>query len=310
MAKQTINIGASPNDGTGTPLRTSFDYCNLNFTELYTATGPSGNNIVVPGTATITGDLTVDTSTLKVDSTNNSVGIGTASPAYVADVSVATTDGLRVKNTLATSAYFNRFHISNDTGINFIGYGPSYGGGTILGLGVGSNSIFSDAAAPFGIATTVNQPLVFGTNGSEKLRIDSTGNVGIGVTPNAISNVIRLEIGGEVSTNLTLRSSSTNASARNWMVGSNVNAFGDFVIRQSNSQGAEPNSGTDRLYIDPSGNCGIGVSTFGTSAAKVLGLANATAPSTSPAGMGQLYVEAGALKYRGSSGTVTTIAAA
>jgi hypothetical protein len=32
--------------------------------------------------ATITGDLTVDTSTLKVDSTNNRVGIGTASPAY------------------------------------------------------------------------------------------------------------------------------------------------------------------------------------------------------------------------------------
>jgi len=59
MAQQTINIGTAPNDGTGTPLRTSFDYCNLNFTELYTAVGPSGNNIVVPGTATITGDLTV-----------------------------------------------------------------------------------------------------------------------------------------------------------------------------------------------------------------------------------------------------------
>jgi hypothetical protein len=67
-------------------------------------------------------------------------------------------------------------------------------------------------------------------------------------------------------------------------------------------------NGTERARIDPSGNVGIGVSTFGTSAAKVLGLANATAPSTSPAGMGQLYVEAGALKYRGSSGTVTTIA--
>ena len=35
MSKQTINIGASPNDGTGTPLRTSFDYTNQNFTELY-----------------------------------------------------------------------------------------------------------------------------------------------------------------------------------------------------------------------------------------------------------------------------------
>jgi len=94
MSKQTINIGASPNDGTGTPLRTSFDYCNLNFTELYTATGPSGNNIVVPGNATITGDLTVDTSTLKVDSTNNRVGIGTATPA----------EKLTIDNTLGGAA--------------------------------------------------------------------------------------------------------------------------------------------------------------------------------------------------------------
>lgn len=36
MAKQTINIGATANDGTGDPLRTSFTKCNENFTELYT----------------------------------------------------------------------------------------------------------------------------------------------------------------------------------------------------------------------------------------------------------------------------------
>jgi hypothetical protein len=78
MAKQTINIGTSPNDGTGTPLRTSFDYCNLNFTELYTATGPSGNNIVVPGTATITGDLTVRTTGLTVNSSGVGVGLTAA----------------------------------------------------------------------------------------------------------------------------------------------------------------------------------------------------------------------------------------
>ena len=53
MAKQTINIGAAPNDGTGTPLRTSFDYTNQNFTELYTAVAPSGNNVAVPGSATV-----------------------------------------------------------------------------------------------------------------------------------------------------------------------------------------------------------------------------------------------------------------
>ena len=43
----------------------------------------------------------------------------------------------------------------------------------------------------------------------------------------------------------------------------------------------------------------------------VLGITNATTvPSSNPTGGGVLYVEAGALKYRGSSGTVTTIAAA
>jgi len=39
-------------------------------------------------------------------------------------------------------------------------------------------------------------------------------------------------------------------------------------------------------------------------------LLNQTAPSGTPSGGGYLYVESGALKYKGSSGTVTTIAAA
>jgi hypothetical protein len=42
-----------------------------------------------------------------------------------------------------------------------------------------------------------------------------------------------------------------------------------------------------------------------------MAIANATvAPSVNPAGGGILYVEDGALKYRGSKGTVTTIALA
>jgi hypothetical protein len=57
-------------------------------------------------------------------------------------------------------------------------------------------------------------------------------------------------------------------------------------------------------------NLGIGTTSFGTNAERVLSFANGTAPSTSPAGVGQLYVESGALKYRGSSGTVTTVAPA
>jgi len=35
MAQQTIGIGLTANDGTGDPLRTVFQKCNDNFTELY-----------------------------------------------------------------------------------------------------------------------------------------------------------------------------------------------------------------------------------------------------------------------------------
>ena len=61
----------------------------------------SGHNLVVPGnitgsgTATITGDLTVDTSTLKVDATNNRVGIGITSPTHPLHI-VTSTDGTGV----------------------------------------------------------------------------------------------------------------------------------------------------------------------------------------------------------------------
>jgi hypothetical protein len=65
---------------------------------------------------------------------------------------------------------------------------------------------------------------------------------------------------------------------------------------------------TTRLHIDASGNVGIGTASAGTSAANVLSLANATAPTTSPAGIGQVYVESGALKYRGTSGSAATLA--
>ena len=35
MAQQIINIGATPNDGQGNPIRTAFNKTNENFSELY-----------------------------------------------------------------------------------------------------------------------------------------------------------------------------------------------------------------------------------------------------------------------------------
>ena len=65
MAQQSINIGASANDGSGDPLRTAFDKINDNFLELYTVSGAGpGNNIAFSGNSIISedssGDITLD----------------------------------------------------------------------------------------------------------------------------------------------------------------------------------------------------------------------------------------------------------
>ena len=234
MAKQTINIGASANDGTGTPLRTSFDYCNLNFTELYTAVGPSGNNIVCPGSATA-----------------------------------------------------QRFIPSSAT--------------------VPTNGMYLPAANELGWAI----------NSAEAMRLNSQG-LGLGGSPSA--RIHAIDSGGVCAafSRVALPAAGIAAMYIQAPVSSGFSNTPLLTFWYQNTGISNPaseclairTSSADRIYIDDVGNVGIGVSTFGTSSVKVLGLANATAPSTSPAGMGQLYVEAGALKYRGSSGTITTLGAA
>jgi hypothetical protein len=231
MSKQTINIGASPNDGTGTPLRTSFDYCNLNFTELYTATGPSGNNIVVPGTATITGDLTVDTSTLKVDSTLNKVGIGVATLTGLSTLNVAgdvaITSDLILKNGSGTA----QGYIFGSSGLNYrvIASNPHVWqeGGTDLmrlnstGLAIGDSPFSGTRLTLKESATNPNVLALINRNATQtwKLAVDTaavddkilgffspttstfvfqltdTGNVGIGVTPAGTGGCLQLKSG-------------------------------------------------------------------------------------------------------------------
>ena len=268
---------------------------------------------VQAASATITGDLTVDTSTLKVDSANNRVGIGTATPGagYSLDILGAAVGGIRVSsnnypNLVIDSAnsngaliYFQESgttqarigHLTAVTGLEFSGNNGT--AATNVHYGIDST----------GISTWKNVGGVAGT----AMTLNATG-LGVGVSP---SYKIHAQSTADGICALLTRGGGTNTPQLRV-------SFADATVTttiDANSGAGSPVmslavNGTSRMLIDSSGNVGIGVSAFGTSAAKVLGLANATAPSTSPAGMGQLYVESGALKFRGSSGTITTIAAA
>jgi len=107
MAQQLINIGASPNDGTGTPLRTSFDYTNQNFTELYAGGGV--------GTSTNTQVIFNDSGVLKGDA--GLVYNKTTDALTVAGALTSTTGDISASNgRLNTSGASAGLRITSSTG--------------------------------------------------------------------------------------------------------------------------------------------------------------------------------------------------
>jgi len=142
-----------------------------------TATHPSTFDLTAAN-GTFTGDLTVDTNTLYVDSTNNRVGIGTTSPNKILHLE---TSGETVQRMVASTTNLAGFY-----------FGDS-GNGSIGQL-IYDNS--SDA-------------MRFNTNGAERLRITSAGNVGIGTN----SPVGELNIDGRIVVDDGARSNPTGGAS-------------------------------------------------------------------------------------------------
>ena len=76
----TLTFTAAPSSNSGNNI-----FVYYLFRTVSTVSHPS-NNALSASTGTFTGDLTVDTTTLVVDSTNNRVGVGNDSPLSVIDV--------------------------------------------------------------------------------------------------------------------------------------------------------------------------------------------------------------------------------
>ena len=174
------------------------------------------------------------------------VGIGTSSPG----------NALTISRTGGTAAY-----LSSLSGANQALYGVGGGGELVSGM-------FS------------SQPYLFYTNSIERVRITSTGNVGINASNPARLLEVRasgtdiparlgnsqgnMDIGGSDGTTV-------NIDTRNWVMSLQTNSL-------------------ERMRITPTtGNVCIGTTAAGTSAEKVLAIGTGVAPTTGPADTIQIY---------------------
>ena len=212
--------------------------------------------------------------------TGDNFGVGTANPGY--KLTVSGTLGVTGATTL-TSTVLGAANVTGNDGNLFIystdsmainkGGSLSFGGaytGTSLAQWAGIRGL-KENATDSNVAgyLTLETRAAAGTL-SEKVRITSTGNVGIGTTGpstrlhvssgagSAATSGVRFE--GEYS-NIQLYSTSVSSGARNWSINNAWNGWGTLEFRQSNAKDGDPlNAGTTRLMIDASGNVGIATS--------------------------------------------------
>jgi hypothetical protein len=243
----TIGATTSSTGRFSTVTATTGNITTINATTLNAATHRSDGNLTFQSNGTTTA-MTIDTS--------QNVGIGTASP----------TQKLTVSGSASASNYY-------------------------LGVAAGTYGVASDTSIEmYGSASS--QTMLFKVNGnSERMRIDASGNVGIGTSaPAASLSVVK---------QTTALSGTGNSYGLYMYPTSSGLAYIDAVTAASGNTSLgfrTYNNGTynDAVRIDNSGNVGIGTTGPGSKLTSYQTAVNNNIESSSPStGMTHLLVSAG-----------------
>jgi hypothetical protein len=253
----------------------------------------SGEKLQVNGTAKITGNLAVDTNVLFVDTTNDRVGIGTASPTYKLDVQgTSNTVGIRtLSNTAGDILYYATGTVTGSlnaftTSINATGSvaaslqnNNTATGSSFLDINVPSASTgdpylsFTTSGATnwsIGIDNSDSDKLKFGnvsnpSNGATTLVLHTTGNTSLG---SAADSGEKLQVNGTAKI-----TGATNFGTTVTFSGSTI-YNGGAVIRSDNGTAAAPsisfesdlNTGIYRISNDI-----LGIATGGAEQFRITG---------------------------------------
>ena len=194
--------------------------------------------------------------------TSTGLGIGTSSPAYKLDVAGTNTLG-RFK---ATNGY-GSIIVDNTGTTGGSGYEAFLNGSSVAAFGT-SGWIEGNTSSDGALYAGSSKGLRFYTNATERMRLDASGNLGLGVTPSAFSGVVGLQLPSfgviAYSSSGHLTSNAYFNSGWKYITGAGAamyNHSGNEHQWQVAPVGTAGNaiSFTQAMTLDASGNLGLGV---------------------------------------------------
>ena len=231
MAKQTINIGSSANDGTGSTLRAGGDLINDNFNEIYTALGDGST--LSPVTASSTHTFTNKTYDLGGTGNSFTGSLAEFKSALQGDSFVSLTGSETLTNKTLTTPTIAEIDATGDFTIDAT---------TDIVLDAdGADVILKDAGTEFGRFTNSSTDFVIKSAVSDKDMIFKGNDGGSEITALTLdmSDAGAATFGGAVTItgNLTVNGTTTTVNSTNTTLDDNLLELNSGATSNANDTG-------------------------------------------------------------------------